>query len=70
MASSTKELPPLLKVPEVAEILRISRNVAYAAIRGGSIPSIRVGGSIRVPRSRLMELIDGSPDGSSEDDPS
>ena len=61
MASTTEGLPPLLKVPEAAKFLRISRNVAYAAIRGGSIPSIRVGGSIRVPRSRLLEMVDGRP---------
>ena len=61
MASTTEGLPPLLKVPEAAKFLRISRNVAYAAIRGGTIPSIRVGSSIRVPRSRLLEMIDGPP---------
>ena len=33
----------LLKVPEVAELLRLSRSQAYALIRAGEIPAVRIG---------------------------
>lgn len=58
----TSEMPDLLTVPEVAEVLRIGRNEAYEAVRRGDIPSIRIGRSIRVPSHRLMALLDGKPD--------
>lgn len=45
--------PLLLTVPEAAELLRLSRNGTYELIARGEIPSIRLGRSIRVPRSAL-----------------
>lgn len=50
----------VLTVDEAAEILRIGRSAAYAAVRAGDIPSIRIGRSIRVPRHTL-ELMLGIP---------
>lgn len=37
------------EVPEVAARLGISRNATYAAIRSGTIPSLRVGRRLIVP---------------------
>ncbi len=48
-----------LTVTEAGQLLGISRNSAYEAARRGEIPTIRVGRRIRVPRSRLDELLDG-----------
>jgi excisionase family DNA binding protein len=42
-----------LKVPEVAEILRIARSRAYELVAEGEIPSIRIGRSVRVSRGEL-----------------
>ena len=42
-----------LKVPEVAEVLRIARSRAYELVAEGEIPSIRIGRSVRVSRSEL-----------------
>jgi excisionase family DNA binding protein len=54
------ELPLVLTVPEVAKVLRISRGAAYEAVRCGDIPSVRVGRrTIRVPRHRIVELLEG-----------
>lgn len=42
-----------LKVPEVAEVLRIARSRAYELVGSGEIPSIRIGRSVRVSRKEL-----------------
>jgi excisionase family DNA binding protein len=42
-----------LKVPEVAEVLRIARGRAYELVGSGEIPSVRIGRSVRVSRKEL-----------------
>ncbi|MGB3635683.1 MAG: helix-turn-helix domain-containing protein, partial [Rubrobacteraceae bacterium] len=36
-----------LKVPEVAEVLRIARSRAYELVADGEIPAVRIGRSVR-----------------------
>ena len=48
---------PVMTVEEVADVLGISRGLAYEGVRDGSIPSLRVGRRILVPRARLAELL-------------
>lgn len=64
------DLPPILTVDQVAEVLGISRGLAFAAVREGQIPSVRIGRRILVPRDNLRALLrlagnaiprDGSP---------
>ncbi len=43
----------LLTVPEAAQILRISRNLAYELVARNELPSIRLGRVIRIPRAAL-----------------
>ncbi len=45
--------PEWLKVPEVAEVLRIARSRAYELVGSGEIPSVRIGRSVRVNRKEL-----------------
>ena len=47
-----------LSVMEVANIMGVSKNVAYEAARRGEIPSIRLGGRILVPRAALEQLLE------------
>lgn len=47
----------LMKVPEVAKFLRISKNLAYELIAQRRIPSLRFGRTIRVPRLELEAMI-------------
>lgn len=47
----------LLTVPEVARVLRISRNLAYSLVACGDIPCIRLGRSIRIVRPTLEAWI-------------
>jgi excisionase family DNA binding protein len=48
----------LLRVEEAAEILGIGRSKTYALVLSGSIPSVRFGRSVRIPRNRLETWID------------
>jgi excisionase family DNA binding protein len=43
----------LLTVPEVAALLRIGRNTAYGLIATKQLPHVRIGRTLRVPRSAL-----------------
>ncbi len=49
----------LLRPPEVAEELGISRALAYRWAARGILPSIRVGRSVRVPHDALLAWIAG-----------
>lgn len=44
-------------VDEVAALLGVSRATAYAAVKRGDIPSIRLGRKIVVPRAQLEKLL-------------
>ena len=50
-------LPLVLSVPEAAALLRIGRNAAYELVRTGQLRSIRIGRSIRVPQSAIMDYL-------------
>lgn len=50
-------------VTEAAELLGISRGMAYECVRTGELPSVRLGGRILVPRQRLDELLAGGDSG-------
>ena len=45
-----QELPRVLNVAEVADILRVSRTTVYEAVKDGVIPAIRMGTRIVIPR--------------------
>jgi excisionase family DNA binding protein len=47
-----------LRPAEAAELLSISRSKAYELIAAGVLPSVRVGGSVRVPAGQLHAWID------------
>ena len=50
------------RVTEAARRLAISRSKAYEMIKSGALGSVRIGGSIRVPRQALEELIESGLD--------
>jgi excisionase family DNA binding protein len=45
-----------LTVSEFAELSRVSRPHAYRLIRAGAVPSVRLGGAIRIPADALEQL--------------
>ncbi len=48
-----------VSVPEAGKALGIGKDAAYAAARDGSIPTIRLGRLLRVPKAALNRLLDG-----------
>ena len=47
----------LYKPSEAAEVLGFGRSKIYELIAAGTMPSIRVGGSIRVPVDQLRDWV-------------
>ena len=57
-------LPPVLTVEEVADLMRIDRKTAYAAIAEGDVPGVRrVGRCIRLSRDVLLQWLANGPGG-------
>ena len=50
-------------VVEVAKLLSLSRGSAYALVRDGTIPALRLGGRWVVPRARFHAWLDSFVDG-------
>lgn len=50
---SMEEVPLVLPVRDLIDILQVSRNTAYNIVRSNKIHSIRVEGQIRIPKSAL-----------------
>jgi excisionase family DNA binding protein len=53
-----KQRHEYLKVPEVAEVLRIARGRTYELVGSGEIPSVRIGRSVRVSRRELDKWLE------------
>jgi excisionase family DNA binding protein len=49
--------PLTMTVEEAAELLGVSRGLAYEAARRGELPTIRLGRRLLVPTARLLELV-------------
>jgi excisionase family DNA binding protein len=52
------EGPLTISVPEAGRRLGIGRSSAYSAARTGQLPTIRIGGLVRVPVGALERLLD------------
>lgn len=53
---------PTTRVEDAARFLSISRSSAYAAVRRGEIPSIRIGHRIVVPTAALRRMLGLDPE--------
>ena len=51
------QLPLVLTVSQVAQVLNLGRDATYNLIRAGNIHSIRIGHQYRVPKAALMEYL-------------
>jgi excisionase family DNA binding protein len=49
----------LVKVAEAAEMLSLGRSKCYAMVQAGLIPSVRIGGAVRVPVHALNAWLEG-----------
>jgi excisionase family DNA binding protein len=59
MWTTWEDVPLVLKIVELAEVLRVSRATAYAAAKDGSIPSFRVRGTLRCTRPVAWAVANG-----------
>ena len=57
MSEQSNDGALLLKVPDAARLLNISRDHCYELVARGEIPHIRLGRAIRVPRVGLEQWI-------------
>ncbi len=53
-----EDLPLMLSVPEVGEVLGISRAGAYELVRSKGFPHMKIGTRILVPRDKFLAWID------------
>lgn len=53
-----EDLPLMLSVPEVGEVLGISRAGAYELVRSAGFPHIKIGNRIVIPRDKFIAWID------------
>ena len=49
--------PDIMQVRDIVKIMHCSKNTVYALIKDGRLGSIRVGRSILVPKTALVEMI-------------
>lgn len=59
MSGRTSKKRLTLTVEEAAGVLGISKWLAYALVRRGELPSIRLGGRVVVPVARLQAMLAG-----------
>ena len=55
------ELETSLTVPEVAKLLRMSRQTIYNMVKSGDIPHFRVGNKVRFNRADIDALMQTKP---------
>ena len=55
--TSFEELPLVLHVKDLAEVLSISQNTAYALVRSGQIRSIRTGRTYSIPKDAVIKYL-------------
>ena len=59
MNNFSSELPLVLSIDNLTEILNIGRNSAYELVRSGRIRSVRIGKQIRIPREAVLQFLSG-----------
>ncbi|GAA2897918.1 hypothetical protein GCM10010517_62980 [Streptosporangium fragile] len=59
----SNDSPAVYTVTEVARLLSLSRGSAYASVRDGTIPALRVGGRWVIPKRRFHTWLDGRTEG-------
>lgn len=55
--TSIEQIPLVLTVDSLMQVLGIGRNTAYELVRSGQIKALRIGNSYRIPRSELIRFL-------------
>lgn len=60
--TNLEELPLVLRIEDLMNLLDVGRNSAYALVNSGAIQSIRVGNLVRIPRQCVIDYLNiGNP---------
>ena len=51
------DLPLVLSISQVAQVLNLGRDTTYGLVRSGHIRSVRVGRQYRVPKTAVAEYL-------------
>ena len=57
MYKSYDELPLMLSVHDVAEVIGISKSSAYVLVKEKGFPKLKIGARVVVPREKFIEWI-------------
>ena len=57
MYKSYDDLPLMLSVHDVAEVLGISKSSAYVLVKEKGFPKLKIGARVVVPREKIIEWI-------------
>ena len=57
--TSYEDIPVMMTVEEFGKLMRVSRNTAYAFVRDGLVPTVKVGRQIRIYRGDILQLRNG-----------
>ena len=55
--TNLEELPLVLRIEDLMNLLDVGRNSAYALVNSGAIQSIRVGNLVRIPRQCVIDYL-------------
>ena len=59
--TSYEDIPVMMTVEEFGRLMRVSRNTAYAFVREGLVPTVKIGRQIRIYRGDVLLLRSGLP---------
>ncbi|MBW6396162.1 helix-turn-helix domain-containing protein [Thermus sp. SYSU G05001] len=57
------DLPPVMNVPETAELLRVSQSTVWRLIRGGRLRATRIGRRVLITRQAVETLLENGTSG-------
>ena len=60
--TSYEDIPVMMTVEEFGKLMRVSRNTAYAFVRKGLVPTVKVGRQIRIYRGDILKLRNNLPE--------
>ena len=60
-----RELPELLRVPDAARLLKVSRSKIYELLASGELESVLIGGCRRIPTAAIRTLVENARNASS-----
>lgn len=55
--TTSQRVPPTLTVYETARVMQVVPATVYTWVRDGDLPSVKLGGRVRIPTAKLADLL-------------